>query len=88
MSNPRTIALINKLNSLDGCVIPDTALEDAARVIHRGLQEQDRDARHACAEAVAALDDCAPTHPDLPDRVHVHDAAAACINARTRSLHD
>lgn len=51
-----------------------TGLHALTKVIETALREQDRDTRHACAEAVTALDyDILAASPDT---------IAACMNAR------
>lgn len=54
-------------------IASESALEDAIILL---LKEQDRDTRHACAEAVL---DCGETSSTIPmiDRCH-----AACMNAK------
>ena len=45
-------------------------------VIQKALKEQDRDTRHACAEAVISL------HPHGEVMISITQAHAACMNAR------
>jgi hypothetical protein len=64
-----------------GCVADTSDWEYLRKTVETVLREQDRDTRHACAEAVAAtrrdgrMIEC--------ERLVLRDAEAACINAQS-----
>ncbi len=74
---PSTQARIERIIDLVDRDADNLRLESALLTI---LKEQDKDARHACAEAVAWL-------PDLSDNctglISASDAHAACINTQS-----
>lgn len=75
---------------LDETCVSGAAFNRLLRAITLALKEQDRDTRHACAEAVVSLEGCTTSndnaiygpHGEICKAVSVDEAQAACMNVR------
>ena len=81
--NPTTIHRIDTLAALATKCVKDGDREGLKIAIERALRYQDRDTRHACAEAVNALAN-AETNESVRIIVNAicHRAHNACMNVR------
>lgn len=73
--------IVDKMVKEDGLDVPAMMQRKLEERIKIALKEQDRDTRHACAEAVIQCDDMNDMCADSNEKwIDIDDAHKACIN--------